>query len=194
MPGWIPVRLRCALLSIGLSVAIPGVVAAAIDEPEGYRLSAYDAPVPDTLAGARTVTAVQAHRLMRDEAAVVIDVVPQHRRPASLPDDALWLPVAHVGIEGALWLPDTGYGVQARITHDYLFDHLARATGGRRDRPLVFYCRMNCWMSWNAAKRAVLAGYRRVNWLRDGIEDWQFEDLPTQVLDPAPGLRLPQDE
>ena len=191
--AWLPGTLLLALIG-GVPALADGVVSGSVAEPEGYRLERYDAPVPAGLSGARTVNALEVQRLMSEEAAVVIDVVPQHRRPDALPDEALWLPVDHVGIEGALWLPDTGYGAQADVTRDYLFEHVHDATDGRRDHPIVFYCRIDCWMSWNAAKRAVRAGYRQVHWLRDGLDDWQFEDLPTAVLVPAPGPRLPRDE
>ena len=99
--------------------------------------------------------------------------------------------LAGEGVPGALWLPDTGFGALDPVTEGYLFEHLERATGGDRARDVVFYCRMDCWMSWNAAKRALAAGYENVHWFRDGIDDWRFEGFATQALRPAPGERLP---
>jgi PQQ-dependent catabolism-associated CXXCW motif protein len=37
---------------------------------------------------------------------------------------------------------------------------------------------MECWMSWNAAKRAVALGYARVHWYPDGTDGWAAAGLP----------------
>jgi PQQ-dependent catabolism-associated CXXCW motif protein len=58
---------------------------------------------------------------------------------------------------------------------------LEQASGGRKDMPLVFYClSTHCWMSYNAALRAINLGYTNVLWYRGGIEAWQMAGLPTQ--------------
>lgn len=185
--------MSVAALALALAVGVACRDAPADDavaEPEGYRLQDYDAPVPDTLSGARTVTAVDVRALLA-KGAVIVDVIPAHRPPPRLPDGQLWMPPPHSGVPGALWLPDTGFGALAPVTERYFLDHLERASGGERSRALVFYCRMDCWMSWNAARRALLAGYENVHWFRDGIDDWRFEGYPVEPLEPAPGSRLP---
>lgn len=182
---------RAAVLGTTIGLLPPAAVSdGLVPEPSDYRMDDYDAPVPDGLGGARTVTAVDVARL-REAGAVVVDVVPEHRAPPNLPDGQLWLPPAHAGVPGALWLPDTGFGALDPITERYFLEHLERASGDERARALVFYCRMDCWMSWNAARRALDAGYRNVHWFRDGIDDWRFEGYPTATLVPAPGRRLP---
>lgn len=51
---------------------------------------------------------------------------------------------------------------------------LRQVTQGNPDTPLVFYClSSHCWMSYNAALRAVNLGYRNVLWYRGGIEAWK---------------------
>ncbi|MBK6585520.1 MAG: sulfurtransferase [Gammaproteobacteria bacterium] len=51
---------------------------------------------------------------------------------------------------------------------------LQQTTQGRTDTPLVFYCLSNqCWMSYNAALRAINMGYTKVLWYRGGIEAWK---------------------
>ena len=58
---------------------------------------------------------------------------------------------------------------------------LAQQTQGRKGVALVFYClSRECWMSYNAALRAIHAGYTNVLWYRGGIEAWKFAGLPTQ--------------
>ena len=149
----------------------------AVEEPAGYRMDHYDERVPDTLA------------LQQDAGAVVIDVIPELQQPGDLPKGQLWLPVPHQGVAGALWLPDVGYGPLSEVTEKYFRNHLKSVTGGQWDHPLVFYCRTDCWMSWNAAKRAMSYGYTSVYWFADGIEDWLFEGYDVERLTPAEGAR-----
>ena len=51
---------------------------------------------------------------------------------------------------------------------------------------LVFYCQEDCWMSWNAAKRALSYGYRNVAWYPEGTDGWQRADLPVADSQPQP--------
>lgn len=56
---------------------------------------------------------------------------------------------------------------------------LQQATQGRKDLPVIFYClSTQCWMSYNAALRAINLGYTNVLWYRGGIEAWQAAGLP----------------
>lgn len=56
---------------------------------------------------------------------------------------------------------------------------------GRTDTPLVFYCESTeCWMSYNAALRAIKAGYSQVFWYRGGLMAWKAAGLPTQPTGP----------
>ena len=174
-------------------VLAPGLCAriatADVRQPDGYRMELYDDTVPMALDGAGTITAVELKALRDSDDAVVIDVIPEHRRPRVLPENQIWYPVEHKGVAGAIWLPDTGYGVLSDITENYFKHHLSIATGGDMDRHVAFYCRTDCWMSWNAAKRALSYGYTNVHWFRNGIDDWFFEDYDIEVLTPAEGQR-----
>jgi rhodanese-related sulfurtransferase len=59
--------------------------------------------------------------------------------------------------------------------------YLAQATGGNKEMPLVLYCQSReCWMSYNAALRAINLGYSNVLWYRGGIEAWQAAGQPLQ--------------
>ena len=59
-------------------------------------------------------------------------------------------------------------------TQSRLAQLLRQASGGRRDVALVFYCGgPQCWMSYNAALRAISLGYPNVMWYRGGMEAWQ---------------------
>lgn len=59
-------------------------------------------------------------------------------------------------------------------TQQQFGQYLQQVTQGNRGRPLVFYCQSTqCWMSYNAALRAIRMGFTQVYWYRGGIEAWQ---------------------
>ena len=118
--------------------------------------------------------------------AVWIDVLAAPHRPANLPLPALWMPLPHLDIPGTLWLPDIGRGSLSSELEGYFRRHLEAATKGSRDIPVVFYCLTDCWMSWNAAKRAASWGYKEIYWYPDGIDGWGAANLPTAEAEPAP--------
>jgi len=78
--------------------------------------------------------------------------------------------------------------VLAKPVETYFREGLERLSGGSKSRTLVFYCLRDCWMSWNAAKRALEWGYRDVVWFPDGLDAWQDFDLPSGRVTPQPGL------
>jgi len=158
-----------------------------VAEPADYRLDNYRAPTPATVAGGQAITTEEAAALWRGHQATFIDVLPAPRRPENLPADALWKPVARRNIPGSLWLPETGRGALSPALERYFSGTLAAATGGDPQGALVFYCLADCWMSWNAAKRAAAQGYRRVYWYRDGTDGWEAAQLPMAEASPAPG-------
>jgi PQQ-dependent catabolism-associated CXXCW motif protein len=154
-------------------------------EPEGYRMDDYRAPSPATVAGGVMLDTDAAHQLWESGAAVWIDVLPAPRRPENLSPSALWMPLPHRDIPGSLWLPDIGRGALSPEIEGYFRDHLATATKLRKDAAVVFYCLADCWMSWNAAKRAASWGYTQIYWYRDGTDGWDAAKLPMQNAEPA---------
>jgi PQQ-dependent catabolism-associated CXXCW motif protein len=155
-------------------------------EPEGYRTDNYRSPVPATLAGARVLATEEAERIWRAGKAVFIDVLPRPPKPQNLPEGTIWRDKPRPNIPGSIWLPDTGYGALAAATEDYLREGLVRASGGDKAKPLVVYCQADCWMSWNAAKRALSYGYSNVAWYPDGTDGWQRATLPVEDSQPQP--------
>ena len=189
--GWISCgqTLLLVILLHWFSLAVGQTEVADIEEPDGYRMAKYNAPVPAGLDGAKTIAALGVKRLQQSAGAAVVDVLPYHKQPANLPENQIWSPPDHIGIPGAIWLPETGRGVLSDVTEDYFKHHLNLVTGGNLDHPLVIYCRASCWMSWNAAKRALSYGYVQVFWFPGGIDDWLAEDYASEVLSPAQGQR-----
>lgn len=157
-----------------------------VAEPSGYRTENYRSPVPATLAGARVLSTDEAAAIWRTKAGAFIDVLPRPPKPKNLPEGTVWRDPPRQDIPGSIWLPDTGYGVLAAATEDYLKRGLVHASGGDRSHLLVFYCLADCWMSWNAAKRALSYGYTNVTWYPEGTDGWAFAGLPLQDTQPEP--------
>jgi PQQ-dependent catabolism-associated CXXCW motif protein len=157
---------------------------AAPPEPPGYRMQDYRVATPATLAGARVVSTTEAAEMWKEGAAFV-DVLPQGPRPSNLPEGTIWREKVRSNVPGSIWLPDTGYGALSPVTEDYLRKGLERVTKSDHTKWLVIYCLRNCWMSWNAAKRALTMGYEHVAWYPEGTDGWQESGLPLQEAKPA---------
>ena len=160
--------------------------AAEIIEPDRYRLEDYRAPTPATLQGARAINTQEAEQIWRSGTASFIDVLPRPPRPKDLPEGTLWRDKPRANIPDSIWLPDTGYGELAPSMADYFARGLAKATNGDRARLIVLYCLADCWMSWNAGKRALSLGYGNVAWYRDGTDGWHAAGLPLKDATPEP--------
>ena len=158
------------------SAARAGDAAAA--EPDGYRMDEYRSPVPSTLRGAGVIGIREAERLWAEKAATFLDVMPRLPKPGSLPEGTIWRDKVRRNIPGSFWLANTGYGALTPEMERYFRDSLAALTSGDRSRRIVFYCMTNCWMSWNAAKRAVSWDYRAVTWFPEGADGWEAVNLP----------------
>lgn len=174
-------------IAAALALLATAAAAQAPPEPAGYRLDEYRAPVPATIAGGSAIGTAEAEALWRRRRAVFVDVLPAPRRPDGLPPEALWTPVPRRDIPGSLWLPEVGRGALSPALERYFRDRLAAATGGDLSRPVVFYCLADCWMSWNATKRAASYGYTQLYWYRDGTDGWAAARLPTEAATPAAG-------
>lgn len=173
-----------ALLII-LSAAIPAWPG--VPEPKTYRMDEYRSPVPETLDGAKTIDIEEAERLWRGNSAIFVDVLPRPPKP-KLPEGTVYRPKPHDSIPGAIWLADAGYGALAPEMEDYFRRGLENATGGDRTKTLVIFCLSNCWMSWNAAKRAVSWGYSNILWFPGGADRWSDAGLPLKHIEPLPRL------
>ncbi|NOT71692.1 MAG: PQQ-dependent catabolism-associated CXXCW motif protein [Hyphomicrobium sp.] len=164
----------------------PGQKAETVTEPETYRTDDYRKPVPATLRGAKVLSADDASKLWSAGSAVFIDVYPHAPKPPNLPASTVWREPQHFSIENAKWLANTGYGVLSAEAESYFKSNLERLSGGDKSKPLVFFCLRNCWMSWNAAKRALTYGYANVLWFSEGTDAWQEIGQPVAEIKPEP--------
>jgi PQQ-dependent catabolism-associated CXXCW motif protein len=177
---------RAVVLAVALAsiAAVDARGQAAPPEPSGYRMQDYRVATPATLAGARVVSTAEAAEMWKEGAAFV-DVLPHAPRPSNLPEGTIWREKARGNVPGSIWLPDTGYGALSQATEDYLRRGLDRITKGDHTKWLVIYCLRDCWMSWNAGKRALSMGYKHVAWYPEGTDGWQEAGLPLQEAEPA---------
>lgn len=150
------------------------------DGPEGYRQTDFRAPVPDTLQGAVVVDAAAAHMLWEKAEAIFIDVLPRPPQPQNLKDPAKWKAPKRLNIKGSIWLPNVGFGMLHPTIDDYYRRNLEKLTRGDRTKTLVIYCQAQCWMSWNAAKRAMAYGYSQIVWFPGGTDEWEKAGFPLE--------------
>jgi PQQ-dependent catabolism-associated CXXCW motif protein len=175
-------RWRPAIRLLAFGLVLIGNIGsnAGPPEPEEYRMDDYRAPVPETVAGGMVLDTNRARELWQTGNAVWIDVLPAPRRPVNLPAGAFWMPLPHRDIPGSLWLPDVGRGALSPELEGFFQHQLEAASKGRKDAEIAFYCVADCWMSWNATKRAASWGYTRLFWYRDGIDGWGAAKLPLE--------------
>ena len=158
-----------------------------VAEPAGYRMNNFRAPVPGSLAGASVVTLEQAEDLAGSGDVLFVDVLPRPPKPKNLKEGTIWRPRPRHNIPGSTWLPNTGFGGLSEAVERYFQESLSSITEGDKTRKILFYCLADCWMSWNAAKRALSLGYSRVYWFPEGTDAWTTFGLPTERSEPLPG-------
>ncbi len=156
-------------------------------EPDGFWTGPINSPVPATIRGGKVIHAPELAALIAGDHPLLIDVSNMPKRPEGMPADAPWLPLPHDAISGALWIPEVGMGSVPAEVDEFFAAQLEQETTGNLDRPIVIYCHERCWLSWNAAKRAIGYGYRKVHWFPEGIEGWRAAGFETQTTNP----RLP---
>jgi PQQ-dependent catabolism-associated CXXCW motif protein len=162
-----------------------------VKEPEGFWTGPINSAVPATIAGGKVIHAQELAELLKQTKPIVIDVSNEPKRPAGMAPDAPWLPLPQQVIPGGVWLPGVGVVDIAPETDALFRRHLSQATGGELDHPVVIYCHEHCWLSWNAAKRAISYGYRRVYWFPEGMEGWRAAGNTTVVAKPLTAAKEP---
>jgi PQQ-dependent catabolism-associated CXXCW motif protein len=89
-------------------------------------------------------------------------------------------PGKRVVIPTAVWLGfDAGDGRVFAAERAKFAAVLSKLTNADKSKPIVFYCLgVECWLSYNAALRAVEEGYKNVYWYRGGWESWKAARMP----------------
>jgi quinoprotein dehydrogenase-associated probable ABC transporter substrate-binding protein/PQQ-dependent catabolism-associated CXXCW motif protein len=154
-----------------------------VPEPAGYRMTDYRAPVPAGLTGARTVDLAGLKALIVKSDPLLVDVMPTQPKPADRPAGSIWRDPERGTVKGAYWLANMGYGKLPESEETAFKAELERLAGSL-DRPLVVFCEPDCWMSWNAAKRALSYGFRNVIWFPGGATAWREAGLEEDLVTP----------
>jgi len=173
------------VLAVLLGAAGPATSPVGVPEPEGLYTGPQHGYTPATLKGAEVVDLAGLERLVAAAAKpVLLDVAVADRKPEGLPPGRPWLP-SHRSIPGSVWMPNAGATPLTPAQEETFLRRVAELTGGDKGRPVVTFCHPDCWGSWNAGKRLVLAGYAAVHWFPLGTEGWQ-DAHETAVIKPDP--------
>ena len=143
-------------------------------QPKDTLESNVGSPTPMSVPGGQRLTTLQVRDLIAaDRNVLLIDVLADAHQ---------------VTVRGASYVPAAGQpGTFTDNAQTQTANALQTLTGGRRDRPLVFFCAGSaCWESYNAVLRARSAGYTQLYWYRGGLASWSAAGFPMQAL-PAAG-------
>ncbi len=179
-------RVAALLAATCCLAAAPADSPVNVPEPDGLYAGPPKGYTPQTLQGAAVIDADTLAGLMAGpDKPVVIDVAAPDRKPSNFPEGRLWLPV-HPSVPGAVWMPEAGAEPLAPAREALFYARVAELTGDDRAKPVVVFCHVECWGSWNAAKRLVRKGYTGVRWFPTGVEGWQeAHETANLRVDPA---------
>jgi len=125
------------------------------------------ADTPETLAGAKLVTADDVVKLQKAGAAIV--------------DSRVAAEYADGHIKGAVNIP-----YREKSAKEVGFDasqddfNLSKLPTDKA-AAIVIYCNgPECWKSFKASTAAIKAGYTNIHWYRLGFPDWKANGLPTE--------------
>lgn len=154
---------------------------------EPFHSPPYHAPTPlKAPQSVRRIDTQEALKLHQAKEALFLDVMGAVFREESLDFDGAWLVDGpRADIPGSYWLPNVGKEKLIPVVERYYRLNLERLTNGDKDRVLVIYCIEDCWMSWNASKRAALWGYSNVLWYRKGVDGWKDAEMPLEERFPV---------
>lgn len=122
---------------------------------------------PQTLPGAKVVSAEEAKRLIESGVPVI--------------DTRVANEYAEAHIKGAKSVPYKEKSAKA-VNFDAKEDSFDLGKlPSDKNAPVVLYCNAGeCWKSYKAATVAVNAGYRSVYWLRGGFPEWKGKNFPVE--------------
>lgn len=156
------------------------------DAATGYRIAHYRAALPDKVPGGQRLDTEEVEKVFKARRAVFIDVMPSTGAGFD-PKSGKWrLTKKRKNIPGSTWLPDVGHGNLKPTLKRYFEQNLDLLSGGDKSKPLLFYCQSDCWMAWNAVKRASALGYQNLYWYPDGTDGWREWDNPVEPATPIP--------
>lgn len=158
---------------------------AALFDADGYRIARYRSPIRTDPRPAPHLSLSAALALEPGRDALFVDVMPVEggvRDPAT----GQWtLSEEHLTIPGAEWYPETG---RAPVDGDLWRALETRVRAARRKGPhypVILFCRADCWMSWNAARRLAESGIDNIWWLAEGTDGWHAAGRELEAAHPV---------
>lgn len=186
-PGRIvALRAACWLAAMVYAATALAQAAPALFDAEGYRTGSYRAPVDRDPAPARAITGAEVRALGGE--ALLIDVLPAEGASRDAATGRWILAMPHQTLPGAMWYPDTGRAAPPRPLWAALRARARDFAAHHQHGVLVVFCRADCWMSWNAARRlAREPGLTLpVHWYPEGIDGWHDHGWPLVDAQPQP--------
>jgi PQQ-dependent catabolism-associated CXXCW motif protein len=131
--------------------------------PQSTLKSNVGTQTPTSIPGGRTMTTANLAKALHDGLPLMLIDAWDDSQGGS-----------HATLPGATEIPFAGRpGSFADATQGQLEAALQRLTHGDRTQTLVFFCQgAVCWEAYNAALRAMHAGYDDVVWYRGGLPAW----------------------
>lgn len=100
---------------------------------------------------------------------------------ATLVDTRVANEFAEASIKGAISVPYNPEKSAKAVSFDPKDDKFDLAKLPNKDAQIVVFCNSGaCWKSYKAAVTLAKAGYKNVNWYRNGMPDWKARKLPTE--------------
>lgn len=167
------VRTAAILAAACLILTAPLLAQSAEFDSRGYRSARYRAPVHGDPRPAIRIALPAALMLVPGRDALFLDVMPAEGGARDKASGRWRLSQRHETISGAIWYPEVGRApVDATLWEAFV------RTARRAGKPVVVFCRVDCWMSWNAARRLAEGGVRNVLWFAEGTDGWHAAGRP----------------
>lgn len=151
-------------------------------DADGYRIARYRSPVTADPTPARRIALADALALEPGRDALFLDVMPAEGGVRDGASGAWRLSMAHRSIPGAWWHPEAGRMPAPAALWQALETAARSAAPGQ---PVILFCRADCWMSWNAARRLAAAGLPNVWWFAEGSDGWHGAGRSLEAVRPV---------
>lgn len=150
----------------------------------GFRTAHIRSPVSRAPDGTARIAVPAAADIWRSREAIFIDVLPAEGGVAD-PKTGRWrLAEPHSSIPDAFWFPGAGAGEPPMTVTLWFARGVASLTRGQKGKMIVVFCKADCWLSWNAARRLASSGYSNVWWLAEGVDGWREAGMPLAPVRP----------
>lgn len=157
-----------------------------IDPKTGLRTNYYRAALPKLVPGGKRVNVNEVYTHFKAGTALFLDVM-AHTGTGPDPLDGIWrIAKPRANIPGSVWLADVGTGTLTPEMMTYYKDNLEKLTKGDKTKKIIIYCTSDCWMAWNAVRRAWHWGYTNLLWFPEGTDEWKDAGHPLKNSTPVP--------